>query len=62
MSGSALRPDPTAQPPPLTCFPPHIPPRSPMDVSFGISDPRVGFIEATAPSDSIQTFLWKQPA
>uniref|UniRef100_A0A493TLS6 Glucosylceramidase n=1 Tax=Anas platyrhynchos platyrhynchos TaxID=8840 RepID=A0A493TLS6_ANAPP len=36
--------------------------RSPMDVSFGISDPRVGFIEATAPSDSIQTFLWKQPA
>lgn len=33
-----------------------------MDVSFGISDPRVGFIEATAPSDSIQTFLWKQPA
>ncbi|KAM9264324.1 uncharacterized protein RDI95_013371 [Morus bassanus] len=36
--------------------------RSPVDVSFGISDPRVGFIEATAPSDSIQTFLWKQPA
>ncbi|XP_064032146.1 lysosomal acid glucosylceramidase-like [Pogoniulus pusillus] len=36
--------------------------RSPMDVSFGISDPRVGFFEATAPSDSIQTFLWKQPA
>ncbi|XP_014744831.1 PREDICTED: glucosylceramidase-like isoform X1 [Sturnus vulgaris] len=36
--------------------------RSPMDVSFGISDPHVGFIEAVAPSDSIQTFLWKQPA
>ncbi|KAM6112534.1 uncharacterized protein FYN12_012865 [Phoenicopterus ruber ruber] len=36
--------------------------RSPVDVSFGIADPRVGFIEATAPSDSIQTFLWKQPA
>ncbi|XP_054252903.1 lysosomal acid glucosylceramidase-like [Indicator indicator] len=36
--------------------------RSPVDVSFGISDPRVGFIEATAPSDSIQTFLWRQPA
>uniref|UniRef100_A0A8D2NU41 Glucosylceramidase n=2 Tax=Passeriformes TaxID=9126 RepID=A0A8D2NU41_ZOSLA len=35
---------------------------SPMDVSFGISDPRVGFIEAMAPNDSIQTFLWKQPA
>lgn len=33
-----------------------------MDVSFGISDPRVGFIEAMAPNDSIQTFLWKQPA
>uniref|UniRef100_A0A663N5V9 Glucosylceramidase n=1 Tax=Athene cunicularia TaxID=194338 RepID=A0A663N5V9_ATHCN len=36
--------------------------RSPVDVSFGISDPQLGFIEATAPSDSIQTFLWKQPA
>uniref|UniRef100_A0A8D0KXU3 Glucosylceramidase n=1 Tax=Strix occidentalis caurina TaxID=311401 RepID=A0A8D0KXU3_STROC len=36
--------------------------RSPVDVSFGISDPHLGFIEATAPSDSIQTFLWKQPA
>uniref|UniRef100_A0A8C4XKA5 Glucosylceramidase n=1 Tax=Falco tinnunculus TaxID=100819 RepID=A0A8C4XKA5_FALTI len=36
--------------------------RSPVDVSFGVSDPRVGFIEATAPSDSIQTFLWRQPA
>ncbi|KAF2974837.1 hypothetical protein EK904_012004 [Melospiza melodia maxima] len=36
--------------------------RSPTDVSFGISDPHVGFIEAVAPSDSIQTFLWKQPA
>uniref|UniRef100_A0A8C9NGC9 Glucosylceramidase n=1 Tax=Serinus canaria TaxID=9135 RepID=A0A8C9NGC9_SERCA len=36
--------------------------RSPMDVSFGVSDPHVGFIEAVAPSDSIQTFLWKQPA
>ncbi|XP_017583381.1 PREDICTED: glucosylceramidase isoform X2 [Corvus brachyrhynchos] len=35
--------------------------RSPMDVSFGISDPRAGFIEAVAPGDSIQTFLWKQP-
>ncbi|XP_074422506.1 lysosomal acid glucosylceramidase-like [Larus michahellis] len=36
--------------------------RSPEDVAFGISDPRVGFIEAAAPGDSIQTFLWKQPA
>ncbi|XP_039558172.1 lysosomal acid glucosylceramidase-like isoform X8 [Passer montanus] len=36
--------------------------RSPTDVSFGVSDPHVGFIEAVAPSDSIQTFLWKQPA
>ncbi|KAM4755512.1 uncharacterized protein ACIQIH_019430 [Cyanocitta cristata] len=35
--------------------------RSPTDVSFGISDPRAGFIEAVAPGDSIQTFLWKQP-
>uniref|UniRef100_A0A8C5TRE4 Glucosylceramidase n=1 Tax=Malurus cyaneus samueli TaxID=2593467 RepID=A0A8C5TRE4_9PASS len=36
--------------------------RSPMDVSFGVSDPRVGSIEAVAPGDSIQTFLWTQPA
>ncbi|XP_074895675.1 lysosomal acid glucosylceramidase-like isoform X2 [Buteo buteo] len=36
--------------------------RFPVDVSFGISDPQVGFIEAMAPGDSIQTFLWKQPA
>uniref|UniRef100_A0A8C3K2D6 Glucosylceramidase n=1 Tax=Calidris pygmaea TaxID=425635 RepID=A0A8C3K2D6_9CHAR len=36
--------------------------RSPMDVAFGISDPRVGYIAAMATGDSIQTFLWKQPA
>ncbi|KAM9368391.1 uncharacterized protein LRP34_011600 [Phaethornis superciliosus] len=36
--------------------------RSSTDVSFGISDPRVGFIEAIAAGDSIQTFLWQQPA
>ncbi|XP_053907084.1 lysosomal acid glucosylceramidase [Cuculus canorus] len=36
--------------------------RSPEDVSFGVSDPQVGSIEATAPGDSIQTFLWTQPA
>uniref|UniRef100_A0A8V5H3F9 Glucosylceramidase n=1 Tax=Melopsittacus undulatus TaxID=13146 RepID=A0A8V5H3F9_MELUD len=34
--------------------------RSGWDVSFGIQDPAVGFIEAVAPANSIQTYLWRQ--
>ncbi|CAM5132289.1 unnamed protein product [Natator depressus] len=34
--------------------------RYPTDVPFGISDPGVGFIEAVAPADSIQTYLWRR--
>ncbi|XP_005280735.1 lysosomal acid glucosylceramidase isoform X6 [Chrysemys picta bellii] len=30
------------------------------DVPFGISDPGVGFMEAVAPADSIQTYLWRR--
>ncbi|XP_070622696.1 lysosomal acid glucosylceramidase-like [Erythrolamprus reginae] len=36
--------------------------RSPEDISFGISDPGVGYIEAVATADSIQTYLWQRPA
>uniref|UniRef100_A0A7M4E4W8 Glucosylceramidase n=1 Tax=Crocodylus porosus TaxID=8502 RepID=A0A7M4E4W8_CROPO len=32
--------------------------RTPMDISFVISDPGIGFIEAKAPADSVQTYLW----
>ncbi|XP_053133299.1 lysosomal acid glucosylceramidase-like [Hemicordylus capensis] len=31
------------------------------DIPFGISDPGVGYIEAVATADSIQTYLWKRP-
>ncbi|XP_025947318.1 glucosylceramidase-like isoform X2 [Apteryx rowi] len=34
--------------------------RFPWDVPFGISDPAVGFIEAVAPANSIQTYLWQR--
>ncbi|XP_032060311.1 lysosomal acid glucosylceramidase-like isoform X1 [Aythya fuligula] len=34
--------------------------RSAWDVSFGISDPAVGFIKAVAPASSIQTYLWRR--
>ncbi|XP_043357690.1 lysosomal acid glucosylceramidase isoform X3 [Dermochelys coriacea] len=34
--------------------------RYPTDMPFGISDPGVGFIEAVAPADSIQTYLWRR--
>ncbi|XP_068024979.1 lysosomal acid glucosylceramidase-like isoform X3 [Melanerpes formicivorus] len=30
------------------------------DVPFGIQDPALGFIEAVAPANSIQTYLWRQ--
>ncbi|XP_061872264.1 lysosomal acid glucosylceramidase [Colius striatus] len=30
------------------------------DVPFGIQDPTLGFIEAVAPANSIQTYLWSQ--
>ncbi|XP_032094226.1 LOW QUALITY PROTEIN: lysosomal acid glucosylceramidase-like [Thamnophis elegans] len=35
--------------------------RSPEDIAFGISDPGVGYIEAIATADSIQTYLWQRP-
>ncbi|KAL8184500.1 UNVERIFIED_CONTAM: hypothetical protein K2H54_018583 [Gekko kuhli] len=35
--------------------------RSPKDVPFAISDPGVGYIQAVATADSIQTYLWKRP-
>ncbi|KAM4644245.1 lysosomal acid glucosylceramidase-like [Amazona ochrocephala] len=34
--------------------------RSGREVPFGIQDPAVGFIEAVAPANSIQTYLWRQ--
>ncbi|XP_034648659.1 lysosomal acid glucosylceramidase [Trachemys scripta elegans] len=34
--------------------------RYPTDMPFGISDPGVGFIDAVAPADSIQTYLWRR--
>ncbi|KAM8986531.1 lysosomal acid glucosylceramidase-like isoform 2-T2 [Ara ararauna] len=34
--------------------------RSAWHVPFGIQDPAVGFIEAVAPANSIQTYLWHQ--
>ncbi|XP_006030991.1 glucosylceramidase-like [Alligator sinensis] len=32
--------------------------RTPKDISFVISDPGIGFIDAKAPADSVQTYLW----
>ncbi|XP_075763540.1 lysosomal acid glucosylceramidase-like [Pelodiscus sinensis] len=34
--------------------------RYPTDLPFGISDPGLGFIQAVAPADSIQTYLWRR--
>uniref|UniRef100_A0A8C8RJ00 Glucosylceramidase n=1 Tax=Pelusios castaneus TaxID=367368 RepID=A0A8C8RJ00_9SAUR len=34
--------------------------RNPTDIPFEISDPGVGYIEAVAPADSIQTYLWRR--
>ncbi|XP_042296938.1 lysosomal acid glucosylceramidase-like [Sceloporus undulatus] len=35
--------------------------RSPQDIPLAISDPTMGYIEAVATANSIQTFLWQRP-